>query len=200
MVRNILVGSLVAALAGVLIVGAINRTGAKSEQSARRLDADSGAINRGDSREQWRGQQGQGSRPALAETDLRSNDSNRGSLGRFSEAPNSGKLETAVGGGEGLASVHEWLEVVGTVVAADEEKLVLRLQSGQEMVIECRSWSFAQEMGFTTEIGHEVRLYGFDEEGEFEIAGFEDLTSQLITMVREENGRPLWAGRWGRGA
>ena len=43
-------------------------------------------------------------------------------------------------------------------------------------------------------------MYGFYEVEEFEIGGFEDLTTQLLTMVREESGRPFWAGGSGRGA
>jgi hypothetical protein len=82
----------------------------------------------------------------------------------------------------------------------NEEELVLQLQDGQEMVVECKSWTYALELGFTTEIGHELKLYGFYEGEELEIGGFEDLTTQLLTMVREESGRPFWAGGSGRGA
>jgi len=203
MLKKIIVGTLVAALSGVLIVGAINRTEAKSEQVAQGLERNSSALAREEHQELWQenqGRQGQGNRPAYAETDMLESTSTGGGQGRFSEVTNGSQPEDAIRGGEGLASVDEWLEVVGTVVSKDGDALVLQLQDGQKMVVECRAWTSALELGFTTDIGHELKLYGFYENDEFEIGGFEDLTENSLTMVREESGRPLWAGRWGRGA
>ncbi len=203
MLQKIIVGTLVAALSGVLIVGAINRTEAKSEQVAREQEVNSGRMAREADREpiqQNQGQQGQGNRAAYAETDMLERESRGGGQGRFSEVTNGSQPEDAIRGGKGSAAVDEWLEVVGTVVSLNEEELVLQLQDGQEMVVECKSWTFALELGFTTDIGHELKLYGFYEGDEFEIGGFEDLTTQLLTMVREESGRPFWAGGSGRGA
>lgn len=203
MLQKIIVGTLVAALSGVLIVGAINRTEAKSEQVAREQEVNSGRMAREEDREpiqQNQGQQGQGYRAAYAETDMLERESRGGGQGRFSEVTNGSQPEDDIRGGKGSAAVDEWLEVVGTVVSLNEEELVLQLQDGQEMVVECKSWTFALELGFTTDIGHELKLYGFYEGDEFEIGGFEDLTTQLLTMVREESGRPFWAGGSGRGA
>ena len=203
MLKKIIVGALVAALSGVLIVGAINRTEAKSEQVAQGLERNSSALAREEHQELWQekqGRQGQGNRPAYAETDMLESTSTGGGQGRFSEVTNGSQPEDAIRGGEGLASVDEWLEVVGTVVSKDGDALVLQLQDGQKMVVECRAWTYALELGFTTDIGHELKLYGFYENDEFEIGGFEDLTENSLTMVREESGRPQWAGHWGRGA
>ena len=203
MLKKIIVGAIVAALSGVLIVGAINRTEAKSEQVAQEQEANFGRFAREEAQEpllQNQGQQGQGNRASYVETDILESRSRGGGQGRYSEVTNVSQPEDASRGGEGVASVDEWLEVVGTVVSMNEGELVLQLQDGQEMVIECRAWIYAQELGFTTDIGHELKLYGFDEDGEFEVGGFEDLTTQLLTMVREESGRPLWAGGWGTGA
>ena len=203
MLQKIVVGTLVAALSGVLVVGAINRTDAKSEQVAQEHEVNSGRLAREEDREpiqQSQGQQGQGNRAAYAETDTLENASRGGGQGRLSEGASGNWQEDTSRGGEGSASVAEWLEVVGTVVSMNEEELVLQLEDGKEMVIECKSWTYALELGFTTEIGNELKLYGFYEGEEFEVGGFEDLTTQLLTMVREESGRPFWAGGSGRGA
>jgi hypothetical protein len=203
MFQKIVVGTLVAALSGVLVVGAINRTDAKSEQVAQEHEVNSGRLAREEDREpiqQGQGQQGQGNRAAYAETDTLESVSRGGGQGRLSEGFSGNWQENTSRGGEGSAYVDEWLEVVGTVVSMNEEELVLQLQDGQEMVVECKSWTYALELGFTTEIGHELKLYGFYEGEELEIGGFEDLTTQLLTMVREESGRPFWAGGSGRGA
>jgi hypothetical protein len=203
MLQKIVVGTLVAALSGVLVVGAINWTDAKSEQVAQEHEVNSGRLAREEDREpiqQGQGQQGQGNRAAYAETDTLESVSRGGGQGRLSEGFSGSWQENTSRGGEGSAYVDEWLEVVGTVVSMNEEELVLQLQDGQEMVVECKSWTYALELGFTTEIGHELKLYGFYEGEELEIGGFEDLTTQLLTMVREESGRPFWAGGSGRGA
>lgn len=203
MLQKIVVGTLVAALSGVLVVGAINRTDAKSEQVAQEHEVNSGRLAREEDREpiqQGQGQQGQGNRAAYAETDTLESVSRGGGQGRLSEGFSGNWQEDTSRGGEGSAYVDEWLEVVGTVVSMNEEELVLQLQDGQEMVVECKSWTYALELGFATEIGHELKLYGFYEGEELEIGGFEDLTTQLLTMVREESGRPFWAGGSGRGA
>ena len=203
MLQKIVIGTIVAALSGVLIVGAINRTEAKSEQVTQEQEAYSGRFAREEAQEpllQNQGQQGQGNRASYAETDMLESGSRGGGQGRFSEVANGSQPEDAIRGGEGSAAVDEWLEIVGTVGSMNEEELVLQLQDGQEMVVECKPWTFALELGFTTDIGHELKLYGFYEGDEFEIGGFEDLTTQQLTMVREESGRPLWAGGSRRGA
>ena len=199
MLQKIVVGTLVAALSGVLIVGAINRTEAKSEQGAQEQGANPGRLAREETQELLQlnqGQQGQGYRAAYAETDTLESVLRGGGQGRFSEDPSGNWLEDTSRSGEGSASADEWLEVVGTVVSMNEEELVLQLQDGQEMVIECKSWTYALELGFTTDIGNELKLYGFYEGEEFEVGGFEDLTMQLLTMVREERSSFLGRGFW----
>lgn len=203
MLQKIIVGTLVAALSGVLIVGAINRTDAKNERIAQGQEEKSGARTREAAQEpikQNQGQQRQGNRVVSTETDLVGSGQNGGGQGRFSDMSKGSQPEDAIRGGEGLASVDEWLEVVGTVVSANEEALILQLHDGQEMVVEGKAWTHALELGFTTDIGHELTLYGFLEDAEFEVGGFEDMTTQSLTMVRQDSGRPLWAGGSGRGA
>ncbi|UCC65558.1 MAG: hypothetical protein JSV36_11145, partial [Anaerolineae bacterium] len=65
--------------------------------------------------------------------------------------------------------------------------------------VENRAWWFAQEQGFWTQTGHQMTLVGFYEddgpEQHFEVGRIDDNTSGQTVLVREENGRPLWAGR-----
>ncbi|MCO6453351.1 MAG: hypothetical protein J5I90_21390 [Caldilineales bacterium] len=94
---------------------------------------------------------------------------------------------------------HEWLAWTGTVTAVDADELMLESDAGEQMLIEGRPWSFAQEAGFTAQVGDEVKLLGFDEDGEFETGVFVNQRSGQEVQIREESGRPLWAGRgrWG---
>ncbi|MGD2041014.1 MAG: hypothetical protein PVH11_09315 [Anaerolineae bacterium] len=109
-----------------------------------------------------------------------------------------GRVEAPGGGtGEGLAEVDGWFPVSGTVTAVDATALTVQMTDGSILVVDGRSWSYAQEQGFRAEVGDQITLLGFDEDGEFEVG---QLTNQRLTVqIREDSGRPLWAGRGRRG-
>ena len=101
--------------------------------------------------------------------------------------------------GTGQANVEEWLTLQGTVVSADANTLVVQTVSGEQVTMENRAWWFAQEQGFSTQVGDQVTLVGFYENSDFEVGQIPDATNGQTVLVRDENGRPLWAGRGRRG-
>jgi RNase P/RNase MRP subunit p29 len=109
--------------------------------------------------------------------------------------------------GVGQAGVEEWLAIQGTVVSVDTNTLVVQTASGEQLAVENRAWWFAQEQGFSTQVGNQVTLVGFYEGDDpstgsgqrFEVSRIDDATNGQTVLVREENGRPLWAGRGRRG-
>jgi hypothetical protein len=101
--------------------------------------------------------------------------------------------------GVGQAKVDGWVELQGSVVSADAAALVVLTTDGKEIELEGRSWSFAQELGFSAQVGDELTLIGFYEGDELEVALIKDATNGLAVALRDENGRPLWAGRGRRG-
>lgn len=91
---------------------------------------------------------------------------------------------------------HQWTTVNGVVLSIDDTQMTVQTGSG-EIVIADRPWSFALEAGFTAQPGDQVTLTGFYENETFE-AG--QLTNgDLVVAIREESGRPLWAGGRGGG-
>jgi hypothetical protein len=110
-------------------------------------------------------------------------------------------LATAPGDGTatGLAEVEEWVTFEGTVVSVDESAMVVQTYEGQEIVLEGRTWSFSQEQGLVAAVGDSVTLKGFYEDGEVEIGAIENQASGQFVQIREDEGRPLWAGRGRRG-
>jgi hypothetical protein len=102
--------------------------------------------------------------------------------------------------GSPLAETHvdDWLSVVGTVGSVDSSVLVVHTD-GQEVVVEGRAWRFAQELGFTAQVDDQVTLTGFYEDGEFKVSQIDDATNGETVLIRDETGRPMWAGRGGRG-
>jgi hypothetical protein len=101
--------------------------------------------------------------------------------------------------GTGQANVEEWLTLQGTVVSVDADTLVVQTANGEQVTIENRAWWFAQEQGFSAQVGDQVTLVGFYENSDFEVGQIDDATNGQAVLVRDENGQPLWAGRGRRG-
>lgn len=110
----------------------------------------------------------------------------------------SGRNGSSSGVGEGILQVenedHDWIDLEGTVSDLDVESLWVETLEGELLEITGRAWSFSLEAGFQPSIGDLVMLEGFFENGEYEVSAIHNLTSGVIMQVRDETGRPLWAG------
>jgi hypothetical protein len=104
------------------------------------------------------------------------------------------------GTGTGQAQVEAWLTLDGKVVSVDSAALVVLTTDGQELLIDGRTWRFAQEQGFWASAGDAVKLLGFYEDGEFEVGEISDTASGQRVLIRDETGRPRWAGQGQRGS
>lgn len=101
--------------------------------------------------------------------------------------------------GTGLAvGAGEWIEVSGTILTIESDLLQVQTADNKVIEIEGRSVRFAIGEGFTASSGDKVKLTGFYEGDDFETAILENLETGASVTLRDENGRPLWAGR-GRG-
>jgi len=100
--------------------------------------------------------------------------------------------------GTGQAEVDEWLTLEGTVTGADADLLAVETADG-EVMVENRGWWYAQEQGFIAQAGDEVVLTGFYENEDFEVGRIENMTTGQTVTLRDETGRPMWAGRGRRG-
>jgi hypothetical protein len=186
MLKKIVLGTLLVGLIGILVIGAVIRTMDKTERVAEasgrgygRNGAEAGTYAAGGS--------GQG-RGGYAQS---GNQGGYGGQGR-EDAPGD---QT----GTGQANVEEWLTLQGTVVSVDADTLVVQTVSGEQVTMENRPWWFAQEQGFSAQVGDQVTLIGFYENDSFEVGQVDDITKGQMVLVRDENGRPLWAGRGRRG-
>jgi hypothetical protein len=103
------------------------------------------------------------------------------------------------GAGTGQANVDEWLTLDGTVVSMDSYALIVETVDGQEITVQGRPWLFIQESGLVLQVRERVQLIGFDDAGEFEVGQIANLTSGDSVQIRDESGRPLWAGGGRRG-
>ena len=202
MLKKIVLGTLLVGLIGILVAGAVSRTMDKTERVAEasgrgygRNGAEAGTyaaggstrLTTGGSTGLTTGGSGQG-RGGYAQ------DSNRGGYGGRGREDAPGDQT-----GTGQANVEEWLTLQGIVVSVDADALVVQTVNGEQVTMENRPWWFAQEQGFSAQVGNQVTLIGFYEGDDLEVGQIDDITSGQTVLVRDENGRPLWAGRGRRG-
>ncbi len=98
------------------------------------------------------------------------------------------------------ADVGQWITLSGKVISVDDSALVVVLGNGQIINVENRPWWFAREQGFAAATGDKISLTGFYEGDSFEVGQINNLSNEAMVQIREESGRPLWAGGGRRAA
>ena len=223
MAKKIILGVLLAGLIGLLIWGGVNRTLARTEETPRGGQSESlyGGNGHGLSEQENEidaGLYGQGNGAGTGQgraqdvTPLNATGQGQGGQGGGAGSAGQGQGGQGTGGGAGgqsglaasggdpQAEVAEWVTLQGTVESVSVDEAVIAVSTGEAIVLDGRAWSFAQQAGFSMQAGEQVSLTGFYEEGEFEIGMVEDLTSEQSIQLREQSGRPAWAGdgRWNK--
>ncbi len=181
MLKKIIAGILLTGLIGLLVAGAVNRTQAIAGQSG---ESHRQGRERNDT-DQAAGPQGKGSAGQQG---------NQAQQNRQGRGGSSGSGE-----GTGQAIANDWLTLEGIVATVNSDALTVDLDNGGQLIVEGRAWSFAQQQGLSLHAGDQVRIAGFYEDGEFKVGQIENLTNPQTVFLRDETGRPLWAGRgrWG---
>jgi hypothetical protein len=195
MLKKILLGTLLIGLIGILVAGAVIRT---MDKTALVAEAHGSGYGRGQDEAGAYAAGGSGQGFAVsAQPNGRSGyaqGSNQGGYGGQGRKDAPGDQT-----GTGQANVEEWLTLQGTVVSVDADTLVVQTVSSEQVTMENRPWWFAQEQGFSAQVGDQVTLIGFYEGGDLEVGQIDDTTNGQTVLVRDENGRPLWAGRGRQG-
>ena len=96
--------------------------------------------------------------------------------------------------GAGRARVDTWLELAGTVTEVSAHDLAIELDSGEAVSVSGRAWQFAQQNDFTAAAGDSVELTAFYEGERLEIGEIINESSGQSILIRDETGRPFWAG------
>jgi hypothetical protein len=76
----------------------------------------------------------------------------------------------------------------------DGQDLIIRSDDGKQATIGTGP-GYMAAMGFTLQTGEKVQVYGFWEDGEFKAAQVMRLHDGQSISLRDELGRPAWAGR-----
>jgi hypothetical protein len=84
--------------------------------------------------------------------------------------------------------------VSGEVIALEGGEVTIQTADGELEVHLCPEWYWEAE-GIALDPGDEVEATGFYEGDEFETARIENLTTGESVTLRDDSGRPMWAGR-----
>ena len=168
--RHIIATSIVVGLAAVLVIGGVGRTQAKTSFASENYTQGAGNGS------------GNGNNGGGYQT-----------VDHDAQTPYGVPLVLAA------EQFSETETLTGTVQSYDAYELWVNTDQG-DILIDGRSLSFAQDSGFTANVGDSVNLYGFFEDGDFEVIRINNLTSGQITTLRDESGRPGWSGGGRRGS
>ncbi|BBB48210.1 hypothetical protein Pelsub_P1438 [Pelolinea submarina] len=93
-----------------------------------------------------------------------------------------------------MAEVDAIYVIDGTVEFVDGDQMVIVDENNTRTIVENRAWRYAIEAGFNATINDRVQLSGFYDEGVFEAISLDNITRNITVRIREDSGRPLWAG------
>lgn len=88
-----------------------------------------------------------------------------------------------------------WQTVEGSVVKVDSVAAILKTPSGEQYSVENRPWSFALEQRFSAQVGDQIKIEGYNENGIFVAAQLQNMTNGKTVQLRDKYGRPGWSGQ-----
>jgi len=86
---------------------------------------------------------------------------------------------------------------VDSTVVALGEHIIIETEDGTKLELGMGPSFYREEIGFATEMGDELTVTGFHEDGEFKVLSILDESGTLM-LFRNEYGRPGWSGRGNR--
>jgi hypothetical protein len=215
-VKKIVAGVFVAAMIAALAIGIVRlmNAPAQAQGGAGRRVTDESTVD-------WRGNGGRGGQAAASGGAVGSamdegavaglqqasgqergsgaqGNQGRGGQGQGGQSQGGqGQGGTANAAGEPQAELEEWVTVEGTVLQTLE--LVVETEGGETVQVGLGPSHYRDAQGFVLNVGDQVRISGYWEDGEFKAGEVENLTSGDTIVLRDAYGRPLWSGR-GRGS
>ena len=90
-----------------------------------------------------------------------------------------------------IVRIVEWETLTGEVIVVDSE-ITIQTAEGQVLV---GMGQAAYWVDFGLKVGDEVSVTGFHEDGEFKAGTVENLATGETVTLRDETGRPMWAGQ-----
>lgn len=172
MIKKIILGGLLVILSGALIYGGIHRTSMRLETVPKQANGSKEQISL-----------------ERTEKSNRTEEQPRGNQ----SAHGRGQDEDL--GRDPLLEQISDLTILGDVREATDDRLVVAADDGREFIIENRAWWFALDSGFSASANDKIEISGFlDENGTFEVIWMLNASLGMEVFIRDESGRPNWAG------
>ncbi|MGD8457696.1 MAG: hypothetical protein PVF83_15040 [Anaerolineales bacterium] len=95
---------------------------------------------------------------------------------------------------EPQAQVDDWVTINGTLIAYQRGSMTVSTAEGRLISFQTGQPRFFAEQGVTFAVGDEVIVLGFYQDGQFLAGDITQVSTGLRVMLRDPNGRPLWAG------
>lgn len=92
------------------------------------------------------------------------------------------------------AVVDEWITLTGNIVLMYNGKMTIELADGTQVTFQTGQPRFLSAQGVVFSIGEAVEVVGFYSDVEFVAGDITQLSTGARVMLRDPNGRPLWAG------
>ncbi|MBC8510016.1 MAG: hypothetical protein H8D34_34645 [Chloroflexi bacterium] len=95
---------------------------------------------------------------------------------------------------EPQAQVDEWIPIEGTLMSFQGGSMTMATAEGELITFQTGQPRFFAEQNVTFQVGDEIIVIGFYENEQFMAGDITQVASGLRVMLRDPNGRPLWAG------
>jgi hypothetical protein len=95
---------------------------------------------------------------------------------------------------EPQVQVDEWVTISGTLMAFQGGNMTVSTAEGDLLSIQTGQPRFFSGQGVSFAVGDEVILVGYYEGGQFVAGEITQTSTGARVMLRDPNGRPLWAG------
>ncbi|MCA9894927.1 MAG: hypothetical protein KC615_18205 [Anaerolineae bacterium] len=89
---------------------------------------------------------------------------------------------------------EDWLTLTGTIGAVTNGNVVLNVDDGTNLNLQMGQPQFWQSQGVTLSVGDPVEVYGFWSGDQFMAGDIRKTETGETIMLRDPNGRQLWAG------
>ena len=106
--------------------------------------------------------------------------------------------EQGAGGGDGAAGTviapDEWITVTGVLLAYNGGNMTIETSDGSLLTFQTGQPRFFADQGVTFQVGDEISVLGYYQDEHFMAGEITQVVTGLRVMLRDPNGRPLWAG------
>lgn len=92
------------------------------------------------------------------------------------------------------AQVDEWITLEGTLMSFLGGNMTMATTDGQIVSFQTGQPRFFADQGVTFNVGDEITVVGYYEGEQFTAGDITQVSTGLRVMLRDPNGRPLWAG------